>query len=88
MSKLFRTAQDEAARIEQETFLRSHDGHRGHPTAPGRPDPQEVRTVEGRTPRVRPSPLGHGPGIPGMTPTGPHQPGTIYENPYGDDPGF
>jgi hypothetical protein len=88
MSKLFRSAQDEAARLQQEAWLVSRDGMRGHPTAPGPLDEAVPRVVDGRTPRVRGNPLGHGPGIPGPTPTGPTQPGVIYDNPYGDDLGF
>lgn len=49
----------------------------GHPTAPGPLDPDE------RQQRRQGMALGrrHGPGIPGMTPAGPAQPGSGWREP-------
>jgi len=62
---------------------------RGHPTAAGFPDQdrsswERFGAQEGARgglpgqPHVHPSPFGHGPGLPGPTPTGPLQPGAVY----------
>lgn len=77
----------------QETWLRSPEAYRGHPTAPG-PRDEYKRRAGGASPgngqpgvpRFLPTAF-QGPGLPGATPNGPIQPDVVYDNPYGEDKG-
>lgn len=77
--------------FEHEEPLTGKEAMRGHPTAPGPRDPFTNRVgaqegVEGRPglPRLIPTPMSHGPGIPRM-PSGPLQPGVRYLGTDEDD---
>jgi len=78
---------------EQEAFLRSREGHLGHPTAPGFRDAWTRRRGlsspgNGEPGIPRYTSIGtHHPGIVGPTPNGPKAPGVAYDNPLGEDLG-
>lgn len=73
--------------FEHPELLQGKEAMRGHPTAPGGRDPFIPRRglegpgINGQpgVPRLIPTRLSHGPGIPGPTPSGPTQPGVRYE---------
>lgn len=78
--------------FEHDDPLTGKEAMRGHPTAPGPRDPfvnvvgadsDDGNGIPG-LPRVIPTPMSHGPGIPRM-PSGPMQPGVRYLGTDEDD---